>query len=109
MSGFFRTDFSGAAGTYSGAAAIVNGKVAALDTGGGQLHGTYKEADGRLTGSIVVSVPGGGTLASGAQVGSGQGLTVPFDVSKDALDGHTFELNVGGAQIRIRLTKIADL
>lgn len=109
MTGFFRSDISGGGGSYSGAAAIVNGKIAGLGNGGGQLRGTYEEKDGKFVGSIKVSVPGGGTLASGAQVGAGQSVDVPFNVPASALDGHQFSLTIGGRPISVRLKKLADL
>ena len=59
-----------------------------------------RKKDGKFVGSIKVSVPGGGTLASGAQVGAGQSVDVPFNVPASALDGHQFSLTVGGVRYR---------
>lgn len=108
MNAYFRMDFAGQPGASPGAIVLAGGKVAGVDPKGRVYRGTYVAAGAGATGSIEVSMPEGGRLATGEAVPPGTKFAVPFNVSADDGAGPVLHLETP-ARLSARLTKIADL
>ena len=108
MNAYFRMDFGGDAAAGAGAIVLAGGRVAGVDPKGRVYRGTYVGSDTGVTGSLEVSMPEGGRLASGQAVPPGTKFAVPFTVSPDEGAGAVLHLATR-APLSARLTKIADL
>jgi hypothetical protein len=108
MNGYFRMDFAGQALASPGGIALAGGRVAGVDPKGRVYRGTYVGSDAGVTGSLEVSMPEGGRLATGEAVPPGMKFAVPFSVIPDDGAGAVLHLQTR-APLSARLTKIADL
>ena len=108
MNAYFRMDFAGQASAGPGAIVLADGKVAGVDPKGRVYRGTYVDWGAGVTGSLEVSMPEGGRLATGEAVPPGTKFAVPFHVSPDDGTGPVLHLQTR-APLTARLTKIADL
>jgi hypothetical protein len=54
-----------------GAMYVGNGVIAGFDIYGGRYKGTFTESNGRLYGTVNLTIPGGGSLVTGQQVPPG--------------------------------------
>ena len=108
MNAYFRMDFAGQTAASPGAIVLAGGKVAGVDPKGRVYRGTYVGSPTGVAGSLEVSMPEGGRLATGEAVPPGTKFAVPFSVTPDDGTGPVLHLQTR-APLRARLTKIADL
>jgi len=111
MNGFYRMDYEGRSDTGAGAIALVNGKIAGLDIGGGIYKGSYSidQSTNELTGTVDVSFPQGGQLVTGAVIPPGGHFTVPLRLNAGQMTSQIIQLQLPSGAISVRLSRVADL
>src|SRR4051812_33426508 len=108
MSGLYVMRYNGLADTGAGAIYIGKGKVVGVDIGGGEYHGTYTEAGGRIKASITFTVGDGG-LVTGQPVAKGTKIPIVADWPITFADGQLHPVMVSGRPVQVQFQKIGDI
>jgi hypothetical protein len=114
MSAFYIMRFTGQAGVSGGTLYIGKGVVVGTDVHGGKYQGEYVEANGRMRGSVRMTVPAGGvsrSLVTGQRAPGGATFDLDFDFPVDTFaNGAPQHMRgVGSNLVQIILEKIIDL
>ena len=108
MSALYIMRFLGGAGMGVGAIYIGRGTVVGVDMGDARYQGTYTEANGRLRGTIQMTLPSGGMLVIGQQVPPGFSTTLNIDWPINFTAGQQM-VSVQGRQVNVTLEKVGDI
>jgi hypothetical protein len=101
--------YVGGAGLGGGAVYIGKGRIVGVDAANGRYFGEYSEGNGRMKGSVSLSIPGGGTLVTGQQLPAGQELKLTMDWPSNLADGKPRQLSVSGGTVSVVFEKIGDI
>jgi hypothetical protein len=90
---------------------FLDGVVSGTDAMGTLFDGSYEEdGSGTISGSIRVSIPGGGTVIQGASAGpAGILYDVPIRVSLKDLEADFIPISTPLGPVNLRLEKIREL
>lgn len=109
MSALFAMRYVGQSGLGAGAVVIGNGKIVGIDGANGRYHGSYTEQNGRMRGTVNLSIPGGGILVTGQQLPDGQQIQFAADWPVNLADGKPRQLTVAGRTVAVTFEKIGDI
>lgn len=109
MASLYGVQYAGQTGTGVGAMYVGGGVIAGFDIYGGRYKGNYTEANGRLKGTVTLSMPNGGVLVTGQQVPAGTSMQISADWPLDLGNGKSLQLNVGGKPVQVNFTKMVDV
>jgi hypothetical protein len=108
--GFFRMDYVGHSSSGWGALAFVDGKIAGMDVAGGNYLGDYAcHSDGRITGEVLLTLPTGGVLVTGAIVPLGAPpIPISFEIEGE-IEGRNVRLETPTGPVEVIFRKISPL
>lgn len=109
MNSLFAMRYVGAAGLGAGAVVVGNGKIIGIDGANGRYHGSYTEQNGRMRGTVNLSIPGGGFLVTGHQLRDGQQIQLQADWASNLGDGQPRQVSIGGLNVAVTFEKIGDV
>jgi hypothetical protein len=108
MSALYAVRYAGRVGAGLATIWFGHGCIVGLDDGGGRYRGMYAEENGRIKGTIGLTMPIGGRLVSGASLAPGQKIAITVDWPADFADGKPRELSLGGQIVSVTVEKIGD-
>lgn len=109
MSALYVMRYVGQAGMNAGAVCIGKGRVLGVDAANGRYNGTYTEQNGRIRGTINLSVPGGGTLVTGQAIQAGQQVQITADWPSNFANGQQQQVTVAGRTVSVTFEKLGDV
>jgi hypothetical protein len=98
-----RTENSGVGALYLG-----NGILVGMDSNGGRYHGTYKELNGRIMGSAMLSFPNGGTTVTGLPMKPGWKAPLATNWPADLGNGQPLNIDLMQDQVEVTFEKIGE-
>ena len=109
MSALYAMRYLGAVGVGIGAIYIGRGKMVGIDAAYGRYDGSYTEQNGRLRGTVSLSIPGGGNLVTGQPLPAGQSIQIAFDLPSTFANGQAQTVSVAGRPVQVTFEKIGDI
>jgi hypothetical protein len=92
--GIYLVSYTGIAGFGAASCVFLNGEIFGADVTGGEYHGSYKVADGRVAGVINLHVPANVQLVTGALSDMPYTIPIDFTIPAGMRDQQTVQITV---------------
>jgi len=109
MSVLYALRYSGSTGMGVAAICVGGGRIVGFDGADGRYLGNYTTANGRLRGSLTLTMAGTWPLVTGDTAHEGQALSLEIDVPVDFGNGQPQVVSLNGKPVSITAEKIGEI
>jgi hypothetical protein len=109
MSTLYSLRYAGKTGLGVAAMSIGGGLIVGFDGAEGRYHGSYDEKDGRIRGTVTLTMAGAWPMVTGESAVQGQKLEITLDLPADFGNGEPHEIMLSGHPVTITAKKIGDV